>query len=186
MSSQKNSIYARHNSRELSFSVLLVTKRISASIVARNFSCQQFYDPPGVHSLLDLTLSSLSKSTISRASHFVSVSGGEPSIVHLSSISRQVHFIFANGDIYIYRRLPGEFMNNPHCKGSAGAREISPTAKSTYVRPVLHATFYDRTWPRDKSGGKHIEQRRIFFDCRKSKKALNLCECSIAFTTWRE
>lgn len=52
-------------------------------------------------------------------------------------------------------------MNNPIAKGTTGAR-FRPQRKIR-ARLVLHAGFYDLTWPRDKSGGKHIRSNGRFF-----------------------
>lgn len=47
-------------------------------------------------------------------------------------------------------------MNQPHREGGRELRARDFTVGEKYVRPVLRAGFYDPTWPRDKSGGKHV------------------------------
>jgi len=46
-------------------------------------------------------------------------------------------------------------------EGALRARDFARGEK--YVRPVLHVAFYDPTWPRDKSVGKHILANGGFF-----------------------
>lgn len=146
--------FSRRESRELSFAVRLAThKRISAGIVAR----------------ITLAVNSFtirwSRVLSARSPPFLLIAeidglalSGEPSIVRLSFISRRVHFIFANG------RIPGRLRENlwtTPSRRELRARDFARSEK--YVRPILHAGFYDLTLPRDKSGGKHILSNGGFF-----------------------
>lgn len=101
--SRKNSIFAARLARTVFPGSRFATyKRISAGIVARITLAVNSFTIHRVHSFalaLSLPLSALAvlppKSTSSLPFAFPPSPG--PGIVHLSSISRRVHFIFANG-----------------------------------------------------------------------------------------
>jgi len=63
-------------------------------------------------------------------------------------------------------------MNDPIARVGEGALRARDFARGEkYVRPVLHAAFYDPTWPRDKSGGKHILGNGGFFPTAERPRA---------------
>ena len=148
--------FSWRESRKLSFTAWLAThKRISAGIVTRITLAVNSFTICWSHALPFHFHRSFSspKSTFSPF-----VLSGKLSIVRLSSISRRVHFIFANG------RIPGRLRENlwtTPSRRELRARDFARSEK--YVRPVSHAGFYDLTWPWNKPGGKHILSNGEFF-----------------------
>lgn len=128
-------------------SALATYKRISAGIVARitlavnSFTIHRacisslFFSPSNCSPLSPpFSFPRRNRRPLARLpSPFLLLPG--PGIVHLSSISRRVHFIFANR---AYTGVCGrKFMNKPIAREGTGARDFAGGEK--YVRPVLHA-----------------------------------------------
>lgn len=146
--------FSRRESGELSFTVRLAThKRISASIVARITLAVNSFTIRWSRSLLPRS------SFLFHRRNRRFLPSPFPGIVRLSSISRRVHFIFANG------RIPGRLRENlwttPSRSPKLRAWDFARSEK--YMRPVLYARFYDLTRPRGKVSGKHILSNAGYF-----------------------